>query len=250
MFNQMADYYDRFRPSYPQEIIDAIVKKAGLNAGSSILEIGAGSGKATAQLADYEFEILCVEPGVDLAEKGREKFKDKNIEFVVSRFEDYSLPLSYYDAIISAQAFHWLEQPAGYQKCASALKNDGYLAPFWNIEILYDTELDKELLGLMETHKAFTSTTSEDNYKKRMGDISNGITESGFFSKPEIIHSHWDKSYTADEYFGFADTGNVFVQNPDEVKQAFYKALRELAEKHNGIIKRHYICELYLAQKM
>jgi len=53
MFNQMADYYDKFRPSYPQEIIDAIVKKAGLNVESSILEIGAGSGKATAQFADY-----------------------------------------------------------------------------------------------------------------------------------------------------------------------------------------------------
>ena len=101
----------------------------------------------------------------------------------------------------------------------------------------------------MEKYNAYTSTTSEENYKKRMADISNGISTSGFFDAPEIIHAHWEKNYTADEYFGFASTGNVFVQNPDDIKQAFHEALNALAEKHGGIINRHYICELYLARK-
>ena len=82
-----------------------------------------------------------------------------------------------------------------------------------------------------------------------MEDISNGIAESGFFAKPEIIQSRWEKCYNADEYYGYVSTGNVFVQNSDEVKQAFYTELEKLAAKHNGFIERHYICELYLARK-
>jgi len=44
MFNQMADYYDRYRPGYPNDIIKTIIERAGLIAGSKLLEIGAGSG--------------------------------------------------------------------------------------------------------------------------------------------------------------------------------------------------------------
>ena len=249
-FNQMVDYYDKYRPSYPQEIIDTIIKKANLHTGSKILEIGSGSGKATTQFADYGFEMCCIDPGVKLIEKGRERFQGKNIKFIASRFEDFTTTSCYYDAIISAQAFHWLPQPTGYEKCASALKDCGYLAPFWNIEILQETTMDKELMELMEKHNAFTSVESETAYNERMEKISNGLADSGFFSAPEVIHSRWEKDYTLDEYFGLALTGNVFVQNSAEVKQAYYSSLRELAAKHNGVFKRHYVCELYLARKI
>jgi len=250
MFNQMADYYDKYRPGYSQEVIDTIIRKAGLSAGSKLLEIGSGSGKATSQFTNYGFEIHCIEPGIDLVAIGREKFKEANITFVVSRFEDYSPQHGYFDAIISAQAFHWLLQPAGYEKCAIALKENGYLAPFWNIGIIQDTEYDNALHILMEKHNAFTSDCTEETYNKRMADISNGIIGSGFFAAPEIVQSHWSKNYTVDEYYGYVSTGNVFVQNRDEEKQAFYIALSELAAKYSGVIERHYICELYLARKM
>jgi len=249
MFNQMADYYDTYRPGYPNEIIKAIIEKAKLSAGSKVLEIGSGSGKATAQFADFGFDILCLDPGADMVQKGNERFKNQSMEFVVSRFEDYPAPPAYFDAIISAQAFHWVPQPVGYQKCAATLKNGGYLAPFWNIEMIQDTEFDKELVTIMHKYNAFTSTMSEEDYQKRTESIAAGIAGSGFFSEPEVMHSRWEKSYTADAYFGFMLTGNVFVQNPNEVKQACFEEIKQLAAKHNGFIKRHYICELYLAQK-
>ncbi|MFT3952194.1 MAG: class I SAM-dependent methyltransferase [Oscillospiraceae bacterium] len=250
MFNQMADYYNEYRPNYPSEIIDTIVKRANLSAGSKLLKIGSCSGKATAQFADFEFNMLCIDPGADLVKKGNERFKGKNISFVVSRFEDYNAPLEYFDAIISAQAFHWIPKPAGYEKCARTLKNGAYLAPFWNIEMIKDTDFDKALLEIMYKYNAFTSSIPEVDYNKRMESISNEIAQSGFFSHLEVFHSHWEKDYSAAEYFGFVSTGNVFVQNTDEIKKACYEELNQLAARYNGIIKRHYICELYVAKKL
>jgi len=46
----------------------------------------------------------------------------KDIKFIQSSFEDYSAPLEYFDAIISAQAFHWVSQPLGYEICSKTLK--------------------------------------------------------------------------------------------------------------------------------
>ena len=249
MFNQMADYYDRYRPEYPQETINEIIQKADLYAGSKLLEIGAGSGKATAQFADFGFEMLCLDPGEDLVKKGNDKFHGKNIKFIVSRFENYSAQEEYFDAIISAQAFHWVPKPLGFERCSAILKKDGFLFLFWNIEIAKDTDFDRELLSILEKFSAFTSSVSGADYENRMATISSEIAESGFFTHPEITHSYWEKTYTAEEYFGFVSTGNVFVQNSDDVKQACFEELKLLANKHGGI-KRQYVCELYSAQKI
>lgn len=250
IFNRMADYYDTYRPGYPAEIVDAILRRAGLSAGARLLEIGSGSGKATAQFADYGFEMLCVDPGEDLVRKGNQAFRDRNIRFVVSRFEDYPLPHAYYDAIISAQAFHWLPQPLGYEKCAHTLKPGGFLAPFWNLDIVRrDADLDQALQAIVDKYGA-VSCMPEQNYAGRMESIAAGMAGSGLFSRPEILHAHWERTYTADEYYDYMTTGNVFIQNAEKEKQLCHDELTQLASEHGGIIARRYVCELYLAQRL
>ena len=249
MFNQMADYYDRFRPGYPEELIRKIVEKAGLTEDSCVVEIGAGSGKATAQFVDYDFDLLCIEPGKDLADKGRERFKGRKISYVVSTFEACNLPERAFDAIISAQAFHWVEKPLGYELCARCLKPGGWLMPFWNIEIIRDTALDRELHEIIERYDAYTAVMKEDAYVQRVKRITAEIRDSGLFHEPEIIQVEWEKSFTAEEYFGYAMTGNVFVRNPEERKCACFEELQALAEKYGGIC-RHFICELYATEKL
>lgn len=248
IFNQMSEYYDKYRPGYPEEIIHTIVQRAGLTSKSKVLEIGSGSGKATAQLIDYDFEMLCVEPGEDLVRRSRERFKGKNISFAVSRLEDCSLPERCFDAIVSAQAFHWIEKPKGLEICAASLKNGGCLMPFWNIEILRDTRLDDELLDIMTRYDAFTATMKEADYEKRVTRISKELAQGGFFHQPDIVQVSWRKTYTAHEYFGFVMTGNEFIKNSDGKKAECYEALKRLSEKFGGIA-RDYICELYIAQK-
>ena len=249
-FNQMSDYYDKYRPDYPEELVKTIINKANLTVGSKLLEIGAGSGKATAPFADFGFEIVCIEPGADLVEQGKAKFNDnKNIKFIVSRFEDYSEPLEYFDAIISAQAFHWVSQPIGYSKCSTSLKEGGYLALFWQIDLFRDVDLDRELMAIISKYEGFVSCMSEEEYSKRMESITCKIASSGLFSKPEIIHSYLDKTFLAEEYFRYMMTAANFVKKTDKEKQACREELIQLADKYNGI-KRRLTFELYLTKKL
>ena len=91
-------------------------------ADSKLLEIGSGISRAIEQFTNLGFEIVCIEPGIDLIEKGKAKLKDKNVKFIASSFENYSAPPEYSDAIISAQELHWVSQPLGYEKCSKTLK--------------------------------------------------------------------------------------------------------------------------------
>jgi len=248
MFNQMADYYDKYRPSYPNEIINILIEKTKLTNGSKLLEIGAGSGKATELFTSKGFEILCIEPGSDLVKRGNERFEDENFKFVEARFEDYPITLNHFDVVFSAQAFHWVPQPIGYEKCSATLKDSGYLAIIYNMYIAYDNDFDNELLTI--SNKYSMGLSSAEDCEKRADSIVSGIIESGLFSKPEVIRSSFEQTYTPDEYFGFVLTGNSFIQKTEEEKQAAHKELEQLANKHNGIIKRPYICALYLTQKL
>lgn len=248
MFDRMSEYYDKFRPDYPEKVIDTIVNIAGLTKGSRILEIGAGSGKATSQFVDYDFEMLCLDPGADLVRIGNERFKGKNILFTKARFEEYDLPAEYYDAVISGQAFHWIPKPLGYELCSKTLKPGGWLMPFWNIELIDETPLDRELLQIFEKYNAFTATINVHDYKKRVTSIRDSIESSGLFKDIDVINVKHCRTYTADEYFGYIMTGNIFVQNPTEMKKECYNKLLKIADKY-GNIRREFICELYVARK-
>ncbi|HEX7993596.1 MAG TPA: hypothetical protein VF506_06705, partial [Streptosporangiaceae bacterium] len=47
-FDSAAERYDRARPDYPAELLDELVLLAGLRPGAQLLEVGCGTGKATA----------------------------------------------------------------------------------------------------------------------------------------------------------------------------------------------------------
>lgn len=249
MFDKAAEYYDRYRPGYPKEIIEALVNNTNLNKDSSVLEIGAGSGKATELFKNYGFPIHCIEPGENLVRNGKNKFKnDSHISFECGRFEELPDRGNKYDVIFAAQAFHWIPQPLGYQKCAALLKKGGYLAPFWNMYLYYDNEEDRELLKLSEKYRGFADFVEEKQAKERIERISADMETSGLFNRPAVYRHFWKKEYTAAEYYGFVQTGNRFLQLPNEMKENARKDLAEHARKFNGKLLRPYLCVLYLAQ--
>ena len=66
-FDSVADFYDAYRPDYPDALIETIIAETGIPPNGKILEIGSGTGKATLLFARRGFSILCVEPGTKLS---------------------------------------------------------------------------------------------------------------------------------------------------------------------------------------
>lgn len=250
MFNLSSDYYDKYRPSYPREIIQTLIREANISENSLILEIGAGSGKATELLADISCSITCVDPGPDLVAKGKEKFKKyPKISFNCSRYENFEGKADFYDLICAFQAFHWVPQPIGFQKCAKELKEAGFLALIWNMYITYDNDLDNELMQISYKYGGLADFVSADKCEDKIASIVKSIEDSTLFSEVKVFKHFWQQSYTADEYFMFCLTGNSFTQKSDEEKKSAYEDIRRLAQKHGGVITRPYLCALYLTAK-
>ena len=249
MFNQAAEYYDKYRPGYPQEIIDSLISVTGITEGSDLLEIGCGSGKATEQFIGNGFNILGIDPGEDLVRIGNERFQNENIHFVKGRFEEHDFEQKKFDVIYAAQSFHWVPQLIGYIKCFDALKDNGYLALLWNMYVLNDNDADKELLEISKRYGGIADFVTETECESRINSIVSQIVDSDLFEKPTVIRKLWSQNYTADDFYGFALTGNRFMQNSDADKKKAYNDIVALAEKKDGIIERPYLCVLYITRK-
>src|SRR5207244_877802 len=113
VFDRVAAEYDRVRPGYLPELVDAALAGAAIR---RVLEVGCGTGQLTEALAARGLDVEAVEPGANLAELARRRVP--SLEVHAGRFEDVELPESAYDALFSATAFHWVKPEIGWRKAA------------------------------------------------------------------------------------------------------------------------------------
>ncbi len=249
-FDRVAELYDAYRPGYPEALVESVVELARLRPGSKILEIGSGTGKATAPLARRGFSILCVEPGRDLAAIAARKFADyPGVTFEAARFEDWPEHPGEFDLAMAAQAFHWVPKEIGYAKVARALRPGGHLALFWNRNPHPQGPIfsDLERVYRERAPELFdTPTTCEEHENQRTLD---DIVSSGHFGPVVMRKFPWSARYDARQYLGLLNTYSDHLALPEATRASLFEGVAEVIERHGGTIERPYVAVLYVAPK-
>lgn len=130
-YQSLAETYEAIRPGYPEALIDDVLSQTALTSPGPLLEIGAGTGKATKAFLERGYAVDAVEPDGDMAALLRRKLHSPDLRLFVSPFERWQPPRSSYPMIYCAQAFHWLDGQTKFARCAELLMERGYLALFW-----------------------------------------------------------------------------------------------------------------------
>ena len=151
---------------------------------ANILEVGAGTGKAT-----------------DL-------FVNRNL----------------YDLIYSATAFHWVKSDVGYPKAWEMLKPGGTLAVFWQMSSVtyYNDEIFKGLNAIKQKYLPNESLGFDTQgirivKEKRISQIQSG----GYFEMPKIYEFRWTDTYDADKYTRLVNTYSSTQTLQEDVKDAY-----------------------------
>jgi SAM-dependent methyltransferase len=127
VFDEIAEDYDRHRPSYPDVLVDRACECIG--PGAAVLEIGCGTGQLTRSLLARGLRVTAVEPGQQLIARARDQLHGVgDVQFVNARLEEASLPRAQYAAVFSASAMHWIDPDVSWRKAADALVDGGSLA--------------------------------------------------------------------------------------------------------------------------
>jgi ubiquinone/menaquinone biosynthesis C-methylase UbiE len=129
VFDEIAAEYDRYRPAYPDELIDQACRVAGIGSGDSVLEVGCGSGQLTRGLVTRGLHVTVLEPGKSLIALAKQNLEGAGeVRFVNAQFEDALLPRERFAAVFSASAFHWVDPKVSWQRAADVLVPGGTLA--------------------------------------------------------------------------------------------------------------------------
>jgi SAM-dependent methyltransferase len=216
-FGADAGRYDRARPSYPAELVERIV---AASPGRDVLDAGCGTGISSRLLAAAGCRVLGVDADPRMAAAAREF----GTETEVAKFEEWDPAGRTFDAVVAAQAWHWVDPVAGAAKAAAVLRPGGRLAVFWNVfeppAGLRKAFADAFRRVLPQSPAGgFWDQPALDLYRKMMGGkAADGMRQSGAFTEPEEWLAPWQRPYTRGEWLDLLPTTGGFTRLPAAVQ--------------------------------
>lgn len=126
-FGSVASAYERFRPGYPDRIVEEIQAYAE-HPLRTALEIGAGTGKATRVFAAHGIAVTATDPDAAMLAELR-RHVPPTVTTVQVAFEDVALTDTY-DLVFAAAAMHWTLPAGRWSRVAALLGPDGVFASF------------------------------------------------------------------------------------------------------------------------
>jgi SAM-dependent methyltransferase len=213
-FGPVAHIYERGRPPYPPAAIDWLLPPGT----PRLLDLGAGTGKLTRQLHERGLPVIAVDPSEGMLAELRRVLP--GVPAHIGSAERIPLPDDSADAVLMAQAWHWVEPADAVPEIARVLSPGGRLGLLWNLRD--DTE----------------------DWVRRLGQIIDNaeqdrdLTIGEPFGPVETREFRWTHHITRQSLLDLvASRSHVILLPPDE-RAAVLAQVRQLMVTHPALIGR------------
>jgi SAM-dependent methyltransferase len=208
--------------------------------GRDVLDVGCGTGIAGRQFQAAGCRVLGVDPDTRMAELARRH----GLGVEVAKFEDWESAGREFDAVIAAQAWHWVDPVAGAAKAARALRPGGRLAVFWNA-FQPPPDLAEAFSAV---YRRVRSGLPFDPWARPILDVyllmcakaADGVRLAGEFGDPEEWRFDWDRPYTRDEWLDQLATFGGHSQIPPARRQEILAGIGAAIDMAGGSFTMHY----------
>ena len=217
-FARAADAYERARPSYPEEAVAWMAQRCGLGAGSTVVDVGAGTGKLTRLLPGTGARVVAIEPVAEM----RAKLDGLGVEAVDGTAESLPLADAYADVVTVAQAFHWFDHELALPELHRVLRPGGYLVLFWNNRDLSDPvqAAVEEILAPLRR-----SVTSQ-----LIGTWRDPLARSSLFGPAETREFEYVQRFTADDLCDRVSSTSFVAAMPPDERESLLERVRGVTE--------------------
>lgn len=252
-FEGLTDAYRRFRPGYPQELLDHL--REHVRAGAThpwpdpwlLLDAGAGTGISTRTLRHLFGpgpRVVGVEPGRDMIAAARTA--DDGVEYVAGRAERLPFPDASASLVLAAQAVHWFDRSAFHAEATRVLVPGGTVAVLNNDRDHRASAYLDAYEGLMEEYG--------DHYRR---DYREFDTVAEMAAQPGLegatrTTATWVRGLDADQVLGAAMSSSkmaAVVRNLGEERTC--EAITALVREHfpDGPVRIPYTTRLFTARR-
>ncbi len=251
LFDQEAERYDRFRPTYPDAVIDELLgpKPAGME----VLDVGCGTGIASRQMAQRGAKVL----GVELAPGMAEIARRHGIEVELGAFEGWDAAGRTFDRVASAQAWHWLDLPPATSKAASLLRPGGRLCLVWNagwqpddladaLEEVYASVVPGGGHRVFRGYAANRSIDAKTDLESELDAVS-AVTD---FGELTMKWFPWTRAYQRDEWLNLRLSCSDHTALKSDVLHHLLKGIGAAIDDHGGSFVMNFETVLITATRL
>lgn len=212
-FGSAAAAYERGRPSYPPEAIDWLLP-AGAR---QVLDLGAGTGKLTTRLVERGLDVVAVDPIPDMLEVLRNALPKTRA--LLGTAEEIPLPDNSVDAVLIAQAWHWVDPARAIPEVARVLRPGGRLGLVWNIR-------DERLGWVRELGRIIGSDDEGDRLD---------VTLPAPFTGLERHRVEWTNYLTPQALVDLVASRSYCITSPADLRTRTLDQVRELLASHPAL---------------
>lgn len=230
-FGGDAELYDRARPGYPAAVAEGL----GAGPGTRVLDVGAGTGKASEVFRAAGCSVLGLEPDERMAAVARRK----GLVVEIGTFETWDAGDRSFDLVIAGQAWHWVDPREGPARARAVLEAGGRLAPFWNYRRQFDPEIHQVLhapyrrLAPALLDGSITGGVS-GNGGRTTRETLEQLRASRYFAEPEVQRHGWSRRYDAAQWCALLDTFSDHRLLEPAQRAALITAVGEAIERLGG----------------
>lgn len=240
-FGRGAAEYEQGRPGYPAEVVDLLASELGMGPGSTVIDLGAGTGKLTRLLLPTGARVVAVEPVAAMREQLAALVP--GAAAVDGTAESIPLPDSCADVVTVAQAFHWFDGPKALTEIRRVLAPGGGLALIWNVR---DGSVPwvARLSEIIHWHRHDVSA-----YEDRI-DWAAVVAGSGGFTpllKAQVRH---EQLHDLDTLLARVSSVSYISAMPEHEREGVLQQVRELAAGFPARFPMPYRTDIYWCRRL
>jgi SAM-dependent methyltransferase len=130
-FTATAIDYARYRPGYPDALLDWLAATCGLDGEAEVVDLGCGTGIASRFLAT-RWRVTGVEPNEAMLAQARAAGEGPRLRYLRGAAEATGLPDGCARLLTVANALHWFDLPRALPEIARVVAPGGWAAACWN----------------------------------------------------------------------------------------------------------------------
>lgn len=257
VFDDVPALYDRVRPTYPDALFADLIAITGMEEGSSVLEVGCGTGQATRSLAALGCSVTAVEPGAGMAELARQRMATfPNVEVETSSFEEWDDRGRHFDVLVAASAWHWVDPSVGWQRAHDVLHPAGWMALLGNVVVRQpgEPEVYAETADLHERYSPGNPDWSHPPLEDEVRATDEGwglVNDPGALFGPTIVR--WYPMVRWFDGEGFTDllrSTSLYRRLDRDVREPLLDAIADRVRRRMGDrASRRYLSVLRVGQR-
>ena len=235
-FGSVAVAYERFRPGYPDGLVDLVLDYAGRPIRTA-LEVGAGTGKATRAFAARGIAVMATDPDASMLAQLR-RHVPPTVTAIRSAFEELPL-VAEHDLVYAAAALHWTRAEGRWERVAGLLRQGGVFASFGGPVRLADPDVqaavERARSGFLETDEIMPPDGTSADDKPREHTLQwpgSELAVSPRFTDVRQETVVRRLTMTADDFVGHLSTVSAYLELPSELRaEALTRILQVLPDR-------------------